>query len=72
MDIVHAVLERKERPPNLEEGPFAGEEGQAIKRAYLELDPLGWAALGSRSCLRWGSSQVQPGDAFHENHDDEE
>ena len=53
-------------------GPFVGEEGQAIKRAYLELDPLGWATLGSWSCLRWGSSKVQPGDAFHEDHDDEE
>ena len=40
--------------------PF-DEEEDPQDRPNLELDPLGGTPLRCRSCLGWGTSQVQPG-----------
>ena len=51
---------------NLELDPLGGELGPFNEdedphdRPHLELDPLGGTPLGCRSCLCWGTSQVQP------------
>ena len=49
--------------PNLELDPLGGELGpfDGEEDPNLELDPLGGTPLRCRSCLRWGTSQVQPG-----------
>ena len=46
-------------------GPFDGEENPQ-DRQNLELDPLGGTTLRCRSCLDWGTSQVQPGVDCHQ------
>ena len=43
------------------------EEEDPHDQQNLELDPLGGTPLRCRSCLGWGTSQVQPGVDCHGN-----
>ena len=52
-------------PLGEELGPFDGEE-EPEEQPNLKLDPLGGTTLGCRSCLGWGTSQVQPGVDCHQ------
>ena len=60
-------------PLGEELGPFDEEETHMTEEEdphdwpNLELNPLGGTPLRCRSCLRWGTSQVQPGVDCHGN-----